>query len=308
MKNLFEISSEEKKRILEMHIVASKKQYLFEQKKTLKITVFDERNKPLEFVTIIDSGDKTNGATTNIDGVATLDNFVGPLFNVTFVGMESQQITPKPNETEINVILKDSLSLKTLEIRVNQFDLQVINSKSKLPVPNCTILTKNKVGDDVKLITNDEGKTKFDGTYDFNIKISKDGYVDKQYNIDDKFKENVKKETLVIELDEIIVTTSELEYLIGKTYIFEDKDLREPKTFKIKNASYTQKDDYTTVEMEMTDTENNETSYVIYDCGRVIFMYYQKNNEGKRKIGRGFLYQSELSKYLLNKTKCCNNI
>jgi hypothetical protein len=57
-----------------------------------------------------------------------------------------------------------------------------------------------------------------------------------------------------------------------------------------------------------TYTENNETSYVIYDCGRVIFMYYQKNNEGKRKIGRGFLYQNELSKYLLNKTKCCNNI
>ena len=41
MKNLFEISIEEKNRILEMHINATKKQYLVESNQTLNITVKD---------------------------------------------------------------------------------------------------------------------------------------------------------------------------------------------------------------------------------------------------------------------------
>jgi len=308
MKNLFEISFEERSRILEMHIGASKKQYLFEQKRTLKIKVFDERNKPLEFVTVIDSGDRANGAVTDVNGIGILNNFVGPSVNVTFVGMEPQEITPKIDETEINVTLKDSLSLKTLEIRVNQFDLLIVDSVSKSPLPECVIQTKNKLGEDVTLKTNSDGKVKFDSTYDFNIIITKDGYTDKQYVIDDKFKENKDKEILTLELDKIVEVPSELEFLIGKTYIFEDRRIREPKTFKVVNATYIQEDDYLTVEMEMTDVESNEKSYVIYDCGRVVFKYFQKNSKEKRKTNEGFLYQSELSKYLLNKTKCCNNI
>lgn len=308
MKNLFEISFEERNRILEMHINASKRQYLTEQKRSLKINVTNEIGEKLPFVTIIDMGDRTNGVVTDDNGFATLNNFVGPEVSVNFVGMETQTITPEVNKDTIDVILKPSGSLKTLEIKVKQFQIKIVDSVTGVPIPNCEILTKNKSGEDVVLKTNEEGIAKFDSSYDFNITIKKEGYVEKQYKIDDKFKESGLSDILGILIDKIVEVPSELEYLIGKTYIFEDKNLKEPKTYKITNAQYINNDDYTTVELSVSEEGLSEMTYIIFECKRVIFQSFQKNEKGRRTISKNYFYQRDLSNYLLNKTKCCNKI
>ena len=308
MKNLFEISSEERNRILEMHITASKRQYLTEQKRSLKINVTDEAGEKLPYVTILDMGDKTNGARTDNNGIAILNNFVGPEISVNFVGMQTQTITPEVNKDNIDVILKQSDSLKTLEMKIKEFQIKVVNSKNKLPISNCEISTKNKIGESVTLKTNDEGITKFDSSYDFNIIIKKEGYIVKLYKINDKFKESGLSDILEITLDEINEVPPELEYLIGKTYVFEDKNLREPKTYKINDAQYIDNNGYITVELSVSEKEISEVSYVIFDCERVIFQGFQKNKIGKRTISKNYFYQRDLSNYLLNKTKCCNKI
>lgn len=306
MKNLFEISSEEKNRILEMHINATKRQYLMEETRTLTITVTDESGIKLPYVTIIDMGDKTNGTVTNDEGIGILNNFKGPKLSVNFVGMEPQEITPENDN--VSVVLKQSATLSTLEIKIHQFKLKIVDSKTNESIKDCVVTTKTKSGEELKITTDDNGEVQFDSTYDFNISISKDGYTTKQYVIDEKFRNKTEEKIITIPIDKIVEVPDELKYLIGKTYVFEDKNLKEPKTYKINDAQYIDNDGYITVELSVSEEELKETAYVIFECGRVIFQGYQKNEKGKRSMGKNYFYQRDLSEYLLNKTKCCNKI
>lgn len=311
MKNLFEISSEEKNRILEMHINATKRQYLFEEKKSLSITVTDESGEKIPYAAIIDLGDKTNGVITDNNGFGILNNFVGPSFETSSVGMSNEVITPENGKNDITVVMKQSGTLKTLEIGVKSYFGKIVDSETNKPISGAKI-EGLYVSDDFSGYTwtsDDKGMFESGIKYE-NLIIKADGYDELKYKpnlseLGSKEKPNIIKLTKTVIPKE---TPDELKYLIGKTYVFEDKNLKEPKTYKINDAQYIDNDGYITVELSVSEEELKETDYVIFECGRVIFQGYKKNEKGKRSIGKNYFYQRDLSEYLLNKTKCCNKI
>ena len=110
MKNLFEISIEEKNRILEMHINATKKQYLVESTRTLNITVKDVEGNPLYSAFIADKGATnkdgayTNAVNTDISGKATIQNFIGPSIVTYLTGYANQEITPDTDDVNFTLV------------------------------------------------------------------------------------------------------------------------------------------------------------------------------------------------------------
>jgi hypothetical protein len=323
MKNLFEISSEEKQRILEMHIVATKKQYLFEQLKKINIKVTDGE-KPVAGAAIIDSGDKYNGVVTDANGEATFNKFTGPSFSVTMIGFTTKEV--KPDSENVNVSLDVSSDVaKTLEIKSTPLkNIKIIDSETKKPIQGAQIEVEvGKVKGDTEnemktLSTDDSGVFKFDfDRYFGEIVIKKDGYQTNRTMLiwDESKSKNEPYET--IKLEEIVEVPDELTYLIGKVFRFLDSKMKKPGWFKILEAQYVEDGNRTTTELTTSycqvqnKCDDTPSFTIIYDCDRIAFKVQEKSDAWTRKaidfVVKNYLYCDDLQTYLLDnsKTKTC---
>jgi hypothetical protein len=321
MKNLFEISSEEKQRILELYLGNTKRTYLFEQLKKINIKVTDGKD-PVPSAAIIDSGDKSNGVITNINGEATLDNFTGPNLLVTITGFINNEVTP--NSENVTVTLKPSdTELGTLNVVAKPIvNIKIIDSETKKPIEGVKVtIEKGETMDDpnnevVKLYTDKKGIFKFDFNYYLaDITITKDGYNNSESTI---VLDNTKSKNdpyMTIELEEIVEVPDELTYLIGKVFRFLDSNMKKPGWFKILGAEYVEDRGKTTTLLKtgycqtQNDCESDPSFTIIYDCDRVAFKVQKISDEWSRKVidfvVKNYLYCRDLQNYLFSNTKNC---
>jgi hypothetical protein len=327
MKNLFEISSEEKQRILEMHVVATKKQYLIEQLKKINIKVTDGKD-PVVGAAIIDLGDKTNGVITDINGQATFNKFTGPSFSVAMVGYKNKEVTP--DNENVNVSLESGDSLKTLEITARPtVNIKIVDSETKEPIKRAVIDTtrpKGAQGNNCeqgscwnRIKTDDEGIFKFDfDNYLPEIEISSLYYETKKVSITwDKNKlKNDPYQTIELTKKYVPpVAPKELEFLIGKVFRFLDSKMERPGWFKILEAQYVEDGNRTTTQLTTSycqtqnDCESDPSFTIIYDCNDVSFRVKKISDALTRNaidfVIKKYLYCYDLQDYLNSKTKTC---
>ena len=318
MKNLFEISSEERNRILEMHINATKKQYLFEQKRTLNITVTDEKGEKIPYAAILDSGDKTNGVITDNNGFGILNNFVGPSFEASSVGMSTETVTPENGKNDITVVMKQSGTLKTLEIKVQSYFGKIVDSATEKPIQGAKIEGLYVDNDFSGYTWTSDTKGMFESNIKYsNLIISAEGYDELKYTanlseLGSKEKPNIIKLTKTIIPKEI---PDELKALIGKVFRFLDSKMKKPGSFKILDAEYVIDGNRTTTLLKtgycqtQNDCEDEPSFTISYDCDRVAFRVQKISDKWKDLtvdfVIKNYLYCNELQSYLLDITKTC---
>jgi hypothetical protein len=328
MKNLFEISSEEKQRILEMHVVATKKQYLIEQLKKINIKVTDGKD-PVVGAAIIDLGDRTNGAITDFNGEATFNKFTGPSFSVAMVGFKDKEV--KPDNENVNVSLESGDNLKTLEITARPtVNIKIIDSETKEPIKAVIDTTRPEGAQGNKcvkgscwnqIVTDDKGIFKFDfDNYLPEIEISKLNYETKKVSITwDKNKlKNDPYQTIELTKKYVPpVVPTELEFLIGKVFRFLDSKMKRPGWFKILEAQYVEDGNRTTTQLTTSycqvqnKCDETPSFTIIYDCDRIAFKVQKISDAWSRKaidfVIKNYLYCDDLQTYLLDnsKTKTC---
>ena len=319
MKNLFEISSEEKQRILELYLGNTKRPYLFEQLKKINIKVTDGKD-PVVGAAIIDLGDKTNGGTTDIDGKLTLPKFFGPSFKVVMTGFKEIEVTP--DNENVNVTMEPSdITLSGVEIKAKDFYGKVIDSETKKPIIDALIVGINANLEDDKEFkwrTNDKGEFKSGIGYN-PLTISSNGYDSLEYKIKSDYVFNEKKPT-VIELTKKYVppvVPTELEFLIGKVFRFLDSKMKRPGWFKILEAQYVEDGNRTTTQLTTSycqvqnKCDETPSFTIIYDCDRIAFKVQKISDAWSRKVIdfviKNYLYCDDLQTYLLDnsKTKTC---
>ena len=318
MKNLFEISSEERNRILEMHINATKRQYLFEEKRSLSITVTDESGEKIPYAAIIDLGDKTNGVIADVNGFGILNNFVGPNFEVTSVGMSKQVVTPENGKNDITVVMKQSGALNPLDIAAKSYFGKIVDSETNKPISGAEIegLYVNEDFSGYTWTSDKKGMFESGIKYE-NLIIRADGYNELKYKanlseLGSKEKPNIIKLTKTVIPKEI---PDELEALIGKVFRFLDSKMKRPGTFKILDAEYVIYGNRTTTLLKtgycqtQNDCEDESSFTISYDCDRVAFRVQKISDKWKDFaidfVIKNYLYCDDLQRYLLDNTKTC---
>lgn len=329
MKNLFEISIEEKNRILEMHINATKKQYLVESTRTLNITVKDEGGIPLFSAFIADKGavtDKggyTNAVNTNINGKATIQNFIGPSIQTHLTGYADQEITPDTDD--VNITLKsNNTQTGVFAFGKKDFYGKVIDSESKESIEGAKVHGFNEKEEEEEYkeftwTTNTKGEFKSGLSYK-QLTISAKGYDSLDYTVDENYVFDEKKPT-IIELTKTYVAPPpsvippELEYLIGKEFLFLDADRKRPLQGTIETIYYIDDNKLKSIEFTLSNIDAGNTYKLTYNCSQAAFKIKNVTKSASKlksivkSIGTfvqdDFLYSTELKKYLKNKTKIC---
>jgi hypothetical protein len=329
MKNLFEISIEEKNRILEMHINATKKQYLIETISKLNITVTGSDKKPVVGATIIDLGSKnskgeiTNGGATNADGKLTLPKFFGPSFKVLMTGFEEIEVTP--DKEDIDVTMKRSVTtMSELEIENKDFYGKVIDSESKKSIKGAKAhgFNENEEEEEEKEFTwTTDRRGEFKSGLGYKqLTISAEGYDSLDYSVDENYVLD-KKNPTIIELTKTYVAPPpsvippELEYLIGKEFLFLDADRKRPLQGTIETIYYIDDNKLKSIEFTLSNIDAGNTYKLTYNCSQAAFKIKNVTKSASKlksivkSIGTfvqdDFLYSTELKKYLKNKTKIC---
>lgn len=329
MKNLFEISIEEKNRILEMHINATKKQYLVESTRTLNITVKDEKGNPLVSTLIADKGATnengayTNGAYTDISGKATIQNFIGPSIVTYLTGYANQEITPDTDDVNITLV-GTSNETKTFAFGTKNFYGKVIDSESKESIKGAKVhgFNEKEVEEDEKEFTwttDERGEFKSGLGYS-QLTISAKGYDSLDYNVDENYVSD-KKNPTTIELTKTYVPPPpsvippELEYLVGKEFLFLDADRKRPLQGTIETIYYIDDNKLKSIEFTLSNIDAGNTYKLTYNCSQAAFKIKNVAKSASKlksivkSIGTfvqdDFLYSTELKKYLKNKTKIC---
>ena len=329
MKNLFEISIEEKNRILEMHISATKKQYLIESITKLNVTVTDSDKKPIAGAAILDLGSKnsngviTNGGTSNVDGKVTLPKFFGPSFKVVMTGFEDIEVTP--DNEDVNVTMKSSVTtMSGLEIENKDFYGKVIDSESKKSIEAAKVhgFNENEEEEEEKEFTwTTDRRGEFKSGLGYSqLTISAEGYDSLDYNVDENYVYD-KKTPTTIELTKTYVPPPpsvippELKYLIGQEFLFLDADRKRPLQGKIETIYYIDDNKLKSIEFTLSNIDAGNTYKLTYNCSQAAFKIKNVAKSASKlksivkSIGTfvqdDFLYSTELKKYLKNKTKIC---
>jgi hypothetical protein len=321
MKNLFEISSEERNRILEMHISATKKQYLIETISKLKVTVVDSDKKPIVGAVIVDLGDKYNGGVTDFDGVVILNKFTGPSFSVNMTGYASKEVTP--DNEDVNVTMETSTTtLSGVEIKNKDFYGKVIDSESKKSIEGAKVHGFNDNAEDNKEFTwTTDKKGEFKSGLGYNpLTISAEGYDSLDYSVDENYVLD-KKNPTIIELTKTYVAPppsvipTELESLIGKEFLFFDADRKRPLQGTITEIYYVDNKKLKSVEFKLSNIKNGNVYTLTFDCIQAAFKVRGVSDSQSKLKGtfksigafaqNDFLYSPELRKYLKNYTNTC---
>jgi hypothetical protein len=164
MNKKFEILSEETNRILELNLKLNKRISLNESTpRNLTVTVKDEKGEPL-FSAAVVNPDTSTGEYTDVNGKAILKNFSGTRIKVNFVGYTELIVDIQDSQNSVEVILKDSGSLSTVEVKGKRVaKIQCLDSKSDKPIEGLKItLTDLKTDENIEVITNENGIFNFD--------------------------------------------------------------------------------------------------------------------------------------------------
>lgn len=165
MNKKFKILSEETNRILELNSKLNKKISLNESTpRNLTVTVKNETGETIVGATVYDPDNTAVNGATGTDGKVILKNFSGVKIKVTFVGYSEKTIDIENSKNSVDVILQDSSSLSTLEVKSTRIaKIQCLDSKSNKPIEGLKItLTDLKTDENTEVVTNENGIFNFD--------------------------------------------------------------------------------------------------------------------------------------------------
>lgn len=165
MNKKFKILSEETNRILELNSKLNKKISLNESTpRNLTVTVKNETGETIVGATVYDPDNTAVNGATDTDGKVILKNFSGVKIKVTFVGYSEKTIDIENSKNSVDVILQDSISLNTLEVKSTRIaKIQCLDSKSNKPIEGLKItLTDLKTDENTEVVTNENGIFNFD--------------------------------------------------------------------------------------------------------------------------------------------------
>ena len=335
MKNLFEISIEEKNRILEMHINATKKQYLVESTRTLNITVKDEEGNPLVSTLIADKGATnkdgayTNGAYTDISGKATIEKFIGPSIATHMMGYTDQEITPATDDVNITLV-STSESLKAAIIGARKDFFGRVTNNDGEPIKGAKIFAYNNLKSETEEKYSKEYYSDINGDFnvsrdDYNIaEIEAKGY-QKLNDLDISESGTTKDDRKIIKLnlipkpEPLSLIPPELEYLVGKEFLFLDADRKRPLQGTIETIYYIDDNKLKSIEFTLSNIDAGNTYKLTYNCSQAAFKIKNVAKSASKlksivkSIGTfvqdDFLYSTEIKKILgLETVKIYNNI
>jgi hypothetical protein len=331
MKNLFEISIEEKNRILEMHISATKKQYLVESTRTLNITVKDEKGNPLFGTFIADKGATneigayTNAVNTDINGKGTIQNFIGPSIIVHMISYSDQEITPDTDNVNITLVPTTEIGKSLIVNSKKDFFGRVTNNDGD-PIEGAKIFAYNNLKSETEKKYSKEYYSDVNGDFnvsreDYNIaEIEAKGY-QKLNNLDVSESGTTREDRKIIKLNLIpepeppSLIPPELEYLIGKEFLFFDADRKRPLQGKIETIYYIDDNNLKSIEFTLSNLDGGNIYKLTFNCSQAAFKIKNVTKSASKfksivkSIGtfaqNDFLYSTELRKYLKNKTSIC---
>lgn len=318
MKNLFEISSEERNRILEMHINATKRQYLIESVTKLKVTVTDSDKKPVVGAVIVDLGDSYNGGVTDFEGIANLSKFTGPSFSVNMTGFKPKEVTPTKEDVKVE-LETDTVTYSGVEYKDKLYFGKIVDSATKKSIQGAEIVGEYVSESHAGNTWTSDKKGIFMIIPEYKeLYISSDGYDDLKYTIPNTDTLGDEKNPTIIELTKTVIPKEipdELEALIGKVFRFLDSKMKKPGTFKILDAEYVIYGNRTTTLLKtgycqtQNDCEDESSFTISYDCDRVAFRVQKISDKWKDLaidfVIKNYLYCDDLQRYLLDNTKTC---